>query len=125
MNTLQKTACSPKYVALHNSPPTHPINLTQEAILNQAPTNCQALFIWYEYEGTIPHYTAWIKAANKQLYDCESIAYAATGRVKKLKPQDWTSLKGTIYCLVTGDPYKHGHTNGSTSPSHAKIKVCL
>jgi len=94
-------------IAQHYSDPT---SLSQEAILNQAPRGCQAIFIWYMYEDTIPHYAAWIQATDAQWYACESISYAQFGKIKKLTPADWAALKGTVYCLVKGDPYRHNET---------------
>jgi len=80
-----------------------PKSLSKQEILARAPPNCKAFLIWYQYNDCIPHYSAWIQARDGEWYDCESIAYAATGKVRQLQDSDWAQLAvGKVYCLGRG-----------------------
>lgn len=90
------------------------VSYTRAEILAKCPAACAGLFLWLWYEHPsiyepIPHYKAWVQHA-ECWYECESMEYSRTNRVKQLTDSDWTRFTGEVYCLVKADAYCAGKT---------------
>lgn len=82
---------------------------TKAEILSMAPKDalghhCSSMLAWQQLPGGLSHFTCWRAGNDGQWYVSDSIAFGATGTIKKLRANDWTTFNGTFYSLIELDP---------------------
>ncbi|KAF6261520.1 hypothetical protein COO60DRAFT_1625354 [Scenedesmus sp. NREL 46B-D3] len=82
---------------------------SKQQILEHAPANCKGMIAHFSSPTSVHHYSAWRQAADGHWYDCDSIPYGQTGKVKRMQSRDWEDFTGSLYCLVELDPLEHGY----------------
>ncbi|KAF6252407.1 hypothetical protein COO60DRAFT_1628572 [Scenedesmus sp. NREL 46B-D3] len=86
-----------------------PQRYSKQQILEHAPANCKGMIAHFSLTASVQHYSAWRQAADGHWYDCDSIPYGQTGKVKRMQSRDWEDFTGSLYCLVELDPLEHGN----------------
>eukprot|EP00882_Tetradesmus_deserticola_P009228 GHRQ01009733.1.p1 GENE.GHRQ01009733.1~~GHRQ01009733.1.p1 ORF type:complete len:724 (-),score=88.22 GHRQ01009733.1:166-2166(-) len=82
---------------------------SKQHILEKAPAHCKGIIACFALPSSEQHYTAWRQAADGHWYNCDSIPYGQTGKVKRMRNQEWEDFTGTLFCLVDLDPLAYGY----------------